>query len=117
MAELKATNQAQVPLSATVDDRLQFESLVADVSARFVNLPADQVDAEIEAAQRQIVEALGLDRSTLFELLPDGTLVFTPAVLAGVLTGHWLLVRIPQRFFEHMLLAFAVLAALRLIRS
>ena len=50
---------------------------MADVSARFVNLPADQVDAEIEAAQRQIVEALGLDRSTLFELLPDGTLVFT----------------------------------------
>jgi len=68
------TNQAP----AAVDDRLQFESLVADVSARFVNLPADQVDAEIEAAQRQIVEALGLDRSTLFELLPDGrTLVFT----------------------------------------
>jgi formate hydrogenlyase transcriptional activator len=72
------TSQAPAPASAAVDDRLQFESLVADVSARFVNLPADQVDAAIEAAQRQIVESLGLDRSTLFELLPDGsTLVFT----------------------------------------
>jgi hypothetical protein len=60
MARLKdETNQASAPASATADDdRLQFESLVADVSARFVNLPADQVDAEIEAAQRQIVEAL-----------------------------------------------------------
>ena len=79
MAGLKdETNQAPAPVSATVDDRLQFESLVADVSARFVNLPADQVDAEIEAAQRQIVEALELDRSTLFELMSDGrTLVFT----------------------------------------
>jgi formate hydrogenlyase transcriptional activator len=72
------TNQAPAPVPSTADDRPQFESLVADVSARFVNLPADQVDAEIEAAQRQIVEALELDRSTLFELLPDGsTLVFT----------------------------------------
>jgi len=80
MARVKdgTNNQASTPVSATVDDRLQFESLVADLSARFVNLPADQVDAEIEAAQRQIVEALGLDRSTLFELLPDGsTIVFT----------------------------------------
>lgn len=48
---------APVPVSPPLDDRLQFESLVADVSARFVNLPADQVDSEIEAAQRQIVEA------------------------------------------------------------
>jgi hypothetical protein len=73
MARLKnETDHAPAPVSARADDRLQFESLVADVSARFVNLPADQVDAEIEAAQRQIVEGLGLDRSTLFELQPDG---------------------------------------------
>lgn len=66
------------PASATADDRAQFESLVANLTARFVNLPADQVDAEIEAAQRRIVEALGLDRSTLFELLGDrSTIVFT----------------------------------------
>lgn len=54
MAGLNETDRD--PAHATVDDRLHFESLVADVSARFVNLPADQVDAEIEAAQRQIVE-------------------------------------------------------------
>ena len=42
-------------------------------------------------------------------------LFLAPAVLAGVLTGRWLLERIPQRLFEHLLLAFAVLAALRLI--
>ena len=71
-------SHAPAPESTMADDRLPFESLVADLSARFVNLPADQVDAEIEAAQRRIVEALGLDRSTLFELQPDrSTLVFT----------------------------------------
>jgi len=42
-------------------------------------------------------------------------LILAPAVLLGVLTGRWLLVRIPQRLFEHLLLVFAVLAALRLI--
>ena len=39
-------------------------------------------------------------------------LILAPAVLVGVLAGRWLLERIPQRLFEHMLLAFAVLAAL-----
>ena len=42
-------------------------------------------------------------------------LILAPAVLVGVLAGRWLLERIPQRLFEHMLLGFAVLAALRLI--
>ena len=55
--------------------------------------------------------ALGLIRGPTLLL----NLVLAPAVLAGVLTGRWLLERIPQRVFEHMLLAFAVLAALRLI--
>ena len=55
--------------------------------------------------------ALGLIRGHTLMV----NLILAPAVLAGVLTGRWLLVRIPQRLFEHMLLAFAVLAALRLI--
>jgi uncharacterized protein len=41
-------------------------------------------------------------------------LILAPAVLAGVLAGRWLLERIPQRLFEQMLLAIAVIAALRL---
>ena len=55
--------------------------------------------------------ALGLIRGQTLML----NLVLAPAVLMGVLAGRWLLERIPQRLFEHMLLAFAVLAALRLI--
>ena len=55
--------------------------------------------------------ALGLIRGQTLML----NLILAPAVLAGVLAGRWLLERIPQRLFEHMLLAFAVLAALRLI--
>jgi uncharacterized membrane protein YfcA len=57
--------------------------------------------------------ALGLIRGQTLIL----NLILAPAVLVGVLAGRWLLERIPQRLFEHMLLAFAVLAALRLIRA
>lgn len=41
--------------------------------------------------------------------------VLAPAVVAGVLGGRWLVTRLPQRTFELLLLAFAAVAALRLI--
>jgi uncharacterized membrane protein YfcA len=46
-------------------------------------------------------------------LLLNGLLV--PAVMAGLLAGRWLTHHIPQRLFDLSLLAFAALAALRLI--
>ena len=54
-----------------------FETLLADLATGFVGLPADQVDGAIESAQRRIVEALGLERSSLFELTPSGEMQFT----------------------------------------
>jgi PAS domain S-box-containing protein len=56
-------------LQFELKEQLRFETLLADLSARFINLPADAVDREIENAQRQIVEILGLDRSTLFQIV------------------------------------------------
>jgi PAS domain S-box-containing protein len=53
-----------------------FMSLLATLSARFVNLPADQVDAEIEDAQRRVCEALGLDLSALWQWDPDNPELF-----------------------------------------
>ena len=44
---------------------------------RFIDLPPDDVDAAIREAQRRIVEALDLDRSTLFQLGDDGDLLYT----------------------------------------
>jgi uncharacterized membrane protein YfcA len=41
--------------------------------------------------------------------------VLAPAVVAGVLGGRWLVNWLPQRVFELVLLAFAAIAALRLI--
>lgn len=52
---------------------MRFEALLADLSARFVHVPADQVDRVIEEAQRRIVQALGLDRSTLWQRSEEET--------------------------------------------
>ena len=45
----------------------RFESLVTDISAHFVNLPIDQIDTEIENAQRRICECLDVDLSALWQ--------------------------------------------------
>jgi hypothetical protein len=41
-------------LSAELEERLTFETLIAEISSRFVNLPASDVDREIESALRHL---------------------------------------------------------------
>jgi formate hydrogenlyase transcriptional activator len=50
-----------------LEERLQFEMLLTDISARFVNLPPDRIDGEIEDAQRRVCECLGLELSALWQ--------------------------------------------------
>ena len=47
-------------------DRLSFESLIAEISARFVNLPPEALDEAIVDALHQIVDALDLDRAVVW---------------------------------------------------
>jgi len=64
---------------AELEERLRFEEFLAEISARFINLPADLIDDEIESAQRRICEFLDVDRSALWQT-PDieaGTLILT----------------------------------------
>jgi formate hydrogenlyase transcriptional activator len=60
-----------IPQGRSLQGRLRFETLLADLSVRFVNLPADQVDTAIEDAQRKVCECLDLDLSLLWQLFPD----------------------------------------------
>jgi hypothetical protein len=57
--------------------------------------------------------ALGLIRGQTLAL----NLVLMPLVLAGIALGRWLTHRVPQRLFDALVLAFATVAALRLIAS
>ena len=51
-----------------LNERLRFETLLAAISTRFVNAPTDQIDGEINDAQRRICELLDIDRSTLWQI-------------------------------------------------
>jgi two-component system sensor kinase FixL len=54
-------------LPAELEERLRFETLLADLSSKFVNLPAGEVDREIMDAQRRICELLDLDLLMLWQ--------------------------------------------------
>jgi formate hydrogenlyase transcriptional activator len=49
-----------------LDKDLSFEELLAEISARLVSLPADQVDHGIEEALRLICNSAGIDESTIY---------------------------------------------------
>jgi transcriptional regulator with GAF, ATPase, and Fis domain len=51
-----------------LEERLRFETLLVEISGRFVNVPPHQVDSEIGDAQRRICEFLDLDRSSLWQV-------------------------------------------------
>ena len=50
-----------------LEERLGFETLLAEISTRYINLPVDQIDVSIEDDQRRICECLDLDLSALWQ--------------------------------------------------
>ena len=51
--------------------RLEFEVLISDLSARFVNIPAGKVDSEIEEALGRVLKFFDVDRCGLLEVFPE----------------------------------------------
>ena len=56
---------------AALDERLRFETLLADLSAILSHFPAGEVERQIDLALRRLVEGLGVDRASLAEVTPD----------------------------------------------
>jgi two-component system, LuxR family, sensor kinase FixL len=56
-----------------LEERLQFERLLSNFSARFVNIPPDRVDSEIESTLKMILDFFQVDRCALLQTLPDKT--------------------------------------------
>jgi len=50
-----------------LEERLRFETLLTDISARFVNLPAEKIDGAIEDSLRLICKYLGIDLCSLWQ--------------------------------------------------
>jgi signal transduction histidine kinase/ABC-type uncharacterized transport system substrate-binding protein len=59
----------------SLEDRLNFEMLLSELSATFVDLPSGEVNKRIERDLRRIAEQLGLDDATLTELSVQNGLV------------------------------------------
>src|SRR5271157_82862 len=79
-AELLAANQRLVASEKALLERLRFETLLAEISARFVSLPTDRIDDEIEDIQRRVCKFFEFDRSTLWQFLemdPEARLLLT----------------------------------------
>ncbi len=55
------------------EKRLEFEKFLADLSARFVALPSEQVDDEIGSALKELLQYFDIDRIALLRLLPCRT--------------------------------------------
>jgi PAS domain S-box-containing protein len=68
---------------ALLEERLRFEELVSELSARFIAAPAHEVDACIEEGLRRIATFLDVDRSTFFGVSPDGDVLVTHAYAAS----------------------------------
>ncbi len=67
-ASALARKRADAELRAAVEGRIAFETLIADLSSGFINLDSTLIDGAIEDAQRRIVEALDVDRSSLYQI-------------------------------------------------
>ena len=65
-------NRPPPDLHAELEERLRFEMLLTELSARFVNVTAESIDDEIVSAQGQIVQAFDLDRSVLGQIQEGG---------------------------------------------
>jgi len=53
--------------------RLRFEELITELSSRFINLPSEKVDQQIDNGLELVVNALKVDRCSLFQYSEDGT--------------------------------------------
>ena len=53
-----------------LENRLRFEQMISDLSARFINLPSEKLDSEIGHALKVVLEFFQVDRCGLLHTLP-----------------------------------------------
>ena len=72
--DVSERNRLEDARRAALEERLEFERFIAELSFQFINLPGDQVDDAIRNGLRRVCEQFGLDRSAFFKIDPDGLL-------------------------------------------
>ena len=77
MKRVEKTYKKQTTSEEQLKERLKFETLLADISSRFVNVPAQEVDSEIIDSERRICELLDLDVAAFWQWSDEGQGFFT----------------------------------------
>jgi len=73
IAALLVNRTRRLHAESALADRLRFETLLSEVSSRFVHVSPDRLASRIEDALNRVLEHLGLDRGVVFELSRDGS--------------------------------------------
>ena len=58
---------------ASIEHRLVFERMLADLSVKMANVSADDLEREVENALQMLLDYLGFDRSSFIEIVAGGT--------------------------------------------
>ena len=66
------------PSAERLGSLLAFETLISDLSSRFINLSPHDVDREIEEALRRVCELLGFDYAVLWQWSAGAPVAITP---------------------------------------
>ena len=76
---LLKSSERQMALEERLQEYLKSDTLLITISARFVSVPAEGIDSEIENAQRIICEHLHFDRCSLWQIIEGkpGSLLLT----------------------------------------
>ena len=77
VADVTERGNFSKPLADVTEERLEFEALVGELGAEFVNLAFDDVDRRIEDAMGRVVRTLGLESSTMFQVDDSGDFACT----------------------------------------
>jgi transcriptional regulator with GAF, ATPase, and Fis domain len=85
------------------EKRLEFEKFLADLSAKFIALPPEEVDHEIRKALHEVLGFFRIDRCSLLRLLPGKTmwLISHNADIGGV-SPYPIETPMPVSFFPYL---------------
>ena len=75
--ELSRDGAGAAQFSDDFKSRLEFETLLLELSSGFINLPAEQVDHQIQHAQQLVCEFLGVDLSSLWQWRSEDSRMIT----------------------------------------
>jgi transcriptional regulator with GAF, ATPase, and Fis domain len=74
MVDLTERRHSERADAASLEEQLEFERSIAELSGKFINVPVDQIASTIREGLGRIGAQLRIDRSALCKFTPDGTL-------------------------------------------